>query len=457
VGGTYNTDFLFGTALDFLDGATDSPTFVLVTLTAVHPSNTPPAEDQGSWAGYRPRPPSFEEADLGDKPAWLQSWAADVAATDRNFDPAVWRMGESLASIDRGMAALSQRIEALGLADRTAIVFTGDNGFLHGEHWLDAKGLPYEEAVRVPLLVRLPGGTPREDDRLVAMNLDLPATVAELAGVDVVSEGMSLARATLDPTRAPQRDHVFIDAAAGDHPPWAGVVTDRWKYVEWGDGDRELYDLHADPYELESLHASPPEEADVERFSAWVDENRSLAITTDTAATATSGTAYTAKLTSWGGTPPLTWEVEGGHLPGGLSLAADGTVSGIPSLHGSFLALIRVTDSVPGPLTGEPAQFSHTVEFPVDPPNAIAPRPPLFTQLSTEPPIFRVNTQPGLAVQVCANRDDTWDNPGSASATVTADGRGTAVVALPTLDPAWSWHLRVVVDGVPRAVGLLQR
>ncbi|MFN7145258.1 MAG: sulfatase-like hydrolase/transferase, partial [Myxococcota bacterium] len=327
--GEHLTGWLFDEALAFLDAHPDEPVFVLLTPQSPHIYGTPAAEDLGTWDGYAPRPDAFAEADVSDKPGWIRRTEVDERDHDR-WDAETRLMMENLASLDRGMGALLDGLDARGLTDRTTLVFTGDNGHLHGEHRLVGKAVAYEESVRVPLLVRAPGVAPREDARLVAMNLDVPATVAELAGLPVEGEGIGLGGALVDPD-LPLRDHVFLETALGAWRVWAGVVTERWKYVEWGTGETELYDLAADPWELESLHDDPPEDADVAALAAWVDENRALSATTAQVPVGEVGEDYGTVLDAWGGVPPLTWTLDGGVLPAGLTLDPEGVVTGTPT------------------------------------------------------------------------------------------------------------------------------
>ena len=451
--GAYSTDWFFERARDFVDESAGAPTVVFLTLTAPHYDMPPATEDVGTWADYSSRPPSFQEADVSDKPGWLQDVAAESEAAATDFDATARSMLESLAAIDRGIGGLLDHLDERGLRERTALVLVGDNGVLHGEHWLMGKGVPYEESVTVPLLVALPGVAARDDRRLVAMNLDLPATIADFAGLEAWGEGESLRSALADPEAQAGRDHVFIESAVGNHPVWAGVVTERWKYVEWGDGATELYDLEADPYEMESLHDAVPAAVDLDSFGAWVDEHRSLAVTTLVTAPALVEVPFSETLTAWGGTPPLRWILETGSLPDGIVLGEEGVLSGVATTAGSAWVRVRVTDSVLSPLTGEPAHFTGTIEIPVVAAQAVAAAEPLVRRLPAAVPTFRVVARPGLPVQLRASRDDTGDSPSVWSAAGRTDARGRAVLALPGLAAPGGWHLYAVVDGVEVAAG----
>ncbi len=447
--GAHLTGWLFDEALAFVDAHPDEPVFVLLTPQSPHIYGTPAAEDLGTWDGYSPRPPAFDEEDVSDKPAFVRRIEVDDVEI-ASWDAETQLMMENLASLDRAMGALLDGLEARGLAGRTTLVFTGDNGHLHGEHRLTSKGVPYEEAVRVPLLVRAPGLAPRSDARLVAMNLDLPATVAELAGLPPAGEGASLVPALADPTLA-LRDHVYVDGSSGSHPVWAGVVTERWKYVEWGNGDRELYDLAADPWELESVHAAPPEDVDVAALAAWVDEHRPLNVTTTQVPVGTLGEPYEATLEAWGGTPPLSWALESGLLPAGLTLSAEGVVSGAPAEVGSYIVQVRVTDAGVSPATGAAQTFGQSLRFTIGA-GATGGRAPAARDATAArdggDALFVLPARPGARVGVRLHLDDTRDTPPLRVAAGVAGEDGVARVRIAGVEPGRPWRWSWTVDGV---------
>lgn len=448
---SYIVDWLTDRAVRFLEEAPETPSVLFFTPPSPHGGTPPALEDRGTAAGYSPRPLSFEEADTSDKPAWLQEVAASSAAEGVNFDTSARIMQENLGALDRGIGRLLDTIEAAGLADRTAVIFTSDNGIMHGEHWFAGKGVPYEESVRVPLLMRVPSVPARDDARLVAVNLDLPATLEELLGLDVSGAGASL-RPALERASAPAaRGSVFLEGNSGDHPVWAGVVTEGWKYVQWADGARELYDLDNDPWEMESLHQEPPAEVDLAAMGALIDEHRSLAITTTSLPVATVGETYSAPLSSWGGTPPLFWELAAGGLPRGITLSPEGRLEGVPEEFCTRRLTLRVVDSVPSPVTGNAAQFSVVLDLEVVQTAGLAGPLPAWERLPGEPRRYLVRARPGASVRLLVYGDDTRDDVPRESAPVRADSAGSAVIALPALPPSGVGHLFVEVDGLVRA------
>jgi arylsulfatase A-like enzyme len=263
----YSTDVLAAKAVRFIAaGRADQPFFLYFAPNAPHFPSTPAARHAGRFTDVSAwRPPAFAESDVSDKPAWLR--ALEFGPAQEAFADA-FRVGqlESLLAVDEAVGAILRAVRATGRERETVIVFTSDNGHLWGEHRVVGKACAYEEAIRVPLVIRHPALAPlgRHEDRF-ALNIDLAPTLLELAGVPVPAdaEGRSLVR-VLDATEREWRDDFLIEAWQGDSSPvpdFAGVRTARWKWVEYATGERELYDLEQDPDELVSRDTNPATEA----------------------------------------------------------------------------------------------------------------------------------------------------------------------------------------------------
>jgi arylsulfatase A-like enzyme len=209
-----------------------------------------------------PRPPSFDEARIGDKP--------QVVADRPRFDPVTaaaieenWRQElESLQAVDDAVAGVVDTLARTGELANTLIIFTSDNGFMHGEHRVKAeKVLLYEESVRVPLVMRGPG-IPRgwRDRRLVA-NIDVAPTIVDAADATArrVPDGRSLLPLLADRTAWWGRDILLENGnGANNVPPYRAIRTNRFVYAEHlTTGEYELYDLELDPYELRSVDDDP--------------------------------------------------------------------------------------------------------------------------------------------------------------------------------------------------------
>ncbi|HEX4955842.1 MAG TPA: sulfatase [Thermoanaerobaculia bacterium] len=160
--------------------------------------------------------------------------------------------------VDAQVGRLLDALEAEGLAERTVIVFLGDNGYHLGQKgkWSKDSSL-YEPAVKVPLLIVAPGPYARgaASPRTVEL-VDLYSTLAELAGAALPGgeDGLSLVPLLRDPSASRERGAVSV-AAWGGEIVGRTVRTERYRYTEWFGGDRgiELYDYQQDPNELENL------------------------------------------------------------------------------------------------------------------------------------------------------------------------------------------------------------
>ena len=134
-----------------------------------------------------PRSPSYNEEDIKDKPQWVRA-RRRLSTEKKALLKRGWRCAlASLAVVDQGVADLVGQLANLGELDNTAIFFTSDNGLLFGEHRLvQQKSYPYDEVLRVPLLALVPpaylgGATPAEQVDAPVTNLDLSATILDLA------------------------------------------------------------------------------------------------------------------------------------------------------------------------------------------------------------------------------------------------------------------------------------
>jgi arylsulfatase A-like enzyme len=171
------------------------------------------------------------------------------------------RLGQlqSLLAVDEAVERVMAAVDASGHARDTVVVFTSDNGFSWNEHRWVGKQCPYEECLRVPLVIRFPllGDGGREEPRM-ALNVDLAPTIAHLAGVPVPADvdGRSLVpllRGSAGRWRVAFLIEYFA-LAAFDPPSFAGIRTKRWKLIRYADpSDDQLLDLAADPFELESM------------------------------------------------------------------------------------------------------------------------------------------------------------------------------------------------------------
>ena len=254
----YSTTVITDKAGSFIASTPPSqPLFLYFTPFGPHEPAKPHPSDVGTFASLPPhRPPSYNEADVSDKPAWVRLLApldsAQMAASDAFHASQV----ETLQSVDRAVVALIDALVASGRWGNTILVFTSDNGLMWGEHRIrDTKFCPYDECVRIPLLVRAPGVAPRVDDHLVSQ-VDLAPTIAEWAGAFPATRvnGMSLVPLLAD-AQTPWRGEVLLESLKTGlaRTTFSAVRTSRYLYAEYANGDRELYDLQSDPFQLTNV------------------------------------------------------------------------------------------------------------------------------------------------------------------------------------------------------------
>jgi arylsulfatase A-like enzyme len=251
----------------------DEPFLALFTPTTPHLPADDPRYD--SMPVSPPRGRSFDANTMTEN---TPRFARRTALTDEEIaksDEHYVAMAHATRSFDDAVSAL---LGSLGnRAQDTLVVYISDNGFLYGEHRRFGKNDAWEEAVRVPMVVRYPAALPADrsfaTDALVA-NVDIAPTIADLAGIPWGADGRSFLpivtrdRKTvrnailLEHCRGvnrgtPECSGLFFDGGNTNTPGFEGIVTPRFKYVEYDDGSKQLVDLRHDPRELRNLLARP--------------------------------------------------------------------------------------------------------------------------------------------------------------------------------------------------------
>jgi arylsulfatase A-like enzyme len=223
-----------------------------------------------------PKPPSFDEQDVTDKPAFIQPLSPIDAGAEQKITKRFRCAVESLRAVDRGVKKIRRALKRANEWSETVVLFTSDNGFFYGEHRIEqGKELPYEENLHLPLIARVPkplrGGLPRVPtvDQPVA-NIDIAPTILALTGASScagsdcrVMDGRSLLDLIKGDTSAWPADrslvveqrscnyrglraegHILIEHQAVPDPVTGDcIATD----------DAELYDLSTDPFQLVNL------------------------------------------------------------------------------------------------------------------------------------------------------------------------------------------------------------
>jgi len=241
------------------------------------PDPRPAPRYEDASKGYTlPRPPNFNEADVTDKSANFQAKAppltdAQIEQLQLDYEG---RIG-SLLAVDDRVGKLVRTLKQTDQLQSTMIVFVSDNGWMQGEHRIPGdKFLPYEESLKVPLVIRGPGVPKGQTIQGQVSNIDFAPTLLDAANAKPGRklDGVSLLPTIRKPSRRPNRVleiEALAPLFAGDIPvngwdrPYTGVRTDRYTYVVWTEtGERELYDRETDPYELDNV-AGDPAYADV--------------------------------------------------------------------------------------------------------------------------------------------------------------------------------------------------
>jgi arylsulfatase A-like enzyme len=251
----------------------NQPIFAVLSLFNLHAPNVPLPQfvDDPRCADMPPwDPPNYNEADVSDKPLFVQKQPLLPY-------PDGWPMAgycTEMLGVDLAFKQIVDELQAEGRLDNTLLVMTADNGMTWGQHRLGQRKLtPY--ATPVPLYMSFPARWGSEPRKITdwASNIDLAPTLCDLTGPSCTlgpyptgqthPDGISLLPLLDDPdAQATGRDAV-LETAFSTGRTWQGLRTSpfnplgEWHYVEWSDGFRELYNLVDDPWELQNLASDP--------------------------------------------------------------------------------------------------------------------------------------------------------------------------------------------------------
>ncbi|MGH2992558.1 MAG: sulfatase family protein [Solirubrobacterales bacterium] len=269
--GDYKTEVLADKAVSFVDdhAGSERPFFLWVAANAPHTDgglskdaerNPEPApRDRGRFDGKTPpKRASVDESDVSDKPRFVRGQERLGAKQREGIEKLYVSQLESLVAVDRLVKRVVKELRREGELERTVVMFTSDNGFLRGQHRLDSgKSKIYEEAIRVPLLVRGPGFPEGKRAGRLVGNVDLAPTILDLAGASADREVDGTSMLPFDGRRAYDGRGVLLEVYERSHGRGVGLRTRRYVYAVYDDGERELYDLKRDPEQLESVHGDP--------------------------------------------------------------------------------------------------------------------------------------------------------------------------------------------------------
>lgn len=274
----YLTDVVSAKGSGFITAAAKAkaPFLLEIATFAPHSPYTPAPADEKSFPGLRaPRTAAYDTLPAA-APAWLADRPALTPKQQRKMDADFRSRAQAVQSISRMLTSLRATLGKAGVADRTMVVFTSDNGFHMGEHRLTSgKQTAFDTDVHVPLIVAgagVPAG--RTVDRPV-QNIDLAPTFEALGGVTAPAtvEGRSLLpllrgegvdgwrTAALIEHHGPNAakdDPDAQDRGSGTPTTYAAMRTATATYVEYADGGREYYDRRTDPDQLRNTASTLP-------------------------------------------------------------------------------------------------------------------------------------------------------------------------------------------------------
>jgi arylsulfatase A-like enzyme len=263
-------------ALDFIEKApVEKPFCLSLSFSAPHAHDNAPEQyfwQSGSEKLYSsmqmPGPEMADDKYFNELPLPVRegfnrlrwTWRFDTPEKYQHSVKGYYRM---ITEVDNEITNIRKKLKEKGLDENTVIIFMGDNGYFLGERQLAGKWLMYDNSIRVPLIVYDPRVKKHQDVDLMALNIDVPATILDLAGVEQPESwhGKSLMPVVTGQQKSLNRDTVLIEHLweFKDIPPSEGVRTNEWKYFRYVNDKswEELYNLKTDPKETNNLANNP--------------------------------------------------------------------------------------------------------------------------------------------------------------------------------------------------------
>ncbi|HST85961.1 MAG TPA: sulfatase [Kineosporiaceae bacterium] len=274
----YLTDVIAKRGAAFIDRAVAAKQPFMLELApfAPHAPYTPAPRDRKKYPALKaPRTEAYN-AVTTNAPEWLAAKKPLSKAAKKELDVKFRKRARSVRAIDAMITRIKAQLVAKGVADNTYLIFSSDNGFHLGEHRLKAgKQTAFDTDIHVPLVVIGPGVPAGRRVEELTENIDLRPTFAALAGAAAspIVDGRDLSGLMHGEVAADPRDAVLIEhrgevmiasdpdvqpAASGNPPTYAALRGPDWLYVENVSGEREYYDMVADPAQLNNVVATVP-------------------------------------------------------------------------------------------------------------------------------------------------------------------------------------------------------
>ncbi|MFD1255437.1 sulfatase [Mucilaginibacter terrae] len=255
-------------AVNYIRKNKDKPFVVILGFKAPHGGWTPPARYKNLYTDAKLTKPVNELS----KPSYISFWDARFANpdkplyswTDSSGNKRVKPYWGTVTGADDNVGRILDLLKELKLEENTIVVFTSDNGYFHGEHFLQDKRAAYEESMRIPLLIKYPAKFPKGkviDD--MVLHLDVPSTLLQLAGVKPPADFQGKSLVNLVAGKEKQwRDAFFFQyyyESNSPTPTMLAVRTKTAKLIKYPHQDdwTELFDLGTDPYEMNNLFNNP--------------------------------------------------------------------------------------------------------------------------------------------------------------------------------------------------------
>ena len=279
-------------ALDFIDknATNDKPFCLSLSFSAPHAHDRAPK--QYFWQSEMDKmleSTTIPDPELGDDKYFLAqpkivrdgfnrlrwTWRYDTPEKYQHSLKGYYRM---ISGIDLEIKKIREKLKATGQDKNTVIIVMGDNGYFLGERQFAGKWLMYDNSIRVPLIVFDPRVNKHQDVDDMVLNIDVPQTIVDIAGVKAPStwQGKSLLPIVKQETNTIARDTILIEHIWDfeNIPPSEGVRTKKWKYFRYVNDKsiEELYDLEKDPQEIKNLIGKKKYRTVANKLRAKLDE-----------------------------------------------------------------------------------------------------------------------------------------------------------------------------------------
>lgn len=388
-------------SLTFIQDSIDAeePFFIYISCHAPHGPATPEPQYEDLYPNFEYRGRGWG-ASQDSKPFYVSD-VYDVfeeyydgsvpfdSKDDRNPDEWLGDQIRALRSVDDLIASVYTLVQSDPVAfENTWFIFYSDNGYMVGEHQIFRKKLPYDESIRTPLVIKKPGtNDPQTFTDLVEADLDVGATILDIAGIESISDGESLVSGSTS------KEAIFSQSyrKAPRFPGWAVAKDLDWTYIYYDTQEFELYNNVDDPFQennlvfptlnngsdydeiINDLHQKLEPNMGMHVFGIGLDEDWVIQNFAEV------GVPFSFTYTLRNSVGNVTWQqfddkkvVDKNdswidRIPDGLTLNSDGSISGTPTESGDFEFFAEVIDSYVSPYNGLPQRYINRCRIRINP------------------------------------------------------------------------------------------